>query len=169
MKAGTFFIRTWRILSILGFLVALFSSYVSYPEEVAVRFDELRRPIQTINRETIFYLAVAIFIINNTLINVVAKLFLRVPTAQVPIPNQNIWVAHRSQLNEIFKNWFYALTASINTVVALGLFVLSLLNRSDRSMQPFDYAWLLPVSTLILISVLIGLPIRLLMKPDADA
>ncbi|WP_420146568.1 hypothetical protein [Spirosoma sp.] len=168
MKAGTFFVRTWRILSILGFLLSLFASYISYPEEVAVRFDDLKQAIQTVNRETIFYVAVAIFIINNTLNNLMIKLFRRVPTAQIPVPNQEVWAAHRSQLDEVFTNWFYSLTAAINTVLALGLFVLSLLNRSDRSMQPYDYAWLLPVVTVILISVLVSLPIRLFMKPGDD-
>lgn len=168
MKAGTFFVRTWRILAILGLLFSLFSSYISYPDQVAVRFDELKQPIQTINRETIFYVAVAIFLVNITLINAISKLFLRLPTAQIPVPNQAVWAVHRPQLNEIFRNWFYALTASINTVLALGLFVLSLLNRGDRSMQSYDYAWLLPVSTAILVGVLIALPIRLFMKPNDE-
>ncbi|GAB3957104.1 hypothetical protein GCM10028805_48910 [Spirosoma harenae] len=152
----------------LGLLIALFTSYISYPDEVAVRFDELKQPIQTIDREVIFYSAIAIFLVNITLINAINKLFKRVPTAQIPVPNQAVWTTHRPELNEIFTNWFYALMAAVNTILALGLFVLSLLNRSDRSMQAYDYAWLLPVSTAILVAVLIGLPIRLFMKPDSD-
>ncbi|MBN8826159.1 MULTISPECIES: hypothetical protein [unclassified Spirosoma] len=167
MKAGTFFVRTWRILSIIGFVGSLFASYISYPEEVAVRFDDLKQPIQTINRETIFYLSVAIFLIANTVLRAISKLFLRVPTAQIPVPT-GVWTSHRSLLNEIFTNWFYALIAAINTILAMGLFVLSLVNRADRSLQPFDYAWLLPISTVILIAVLAGLPIRLFMKPGDD-
>ncbi|GAB3992581.1 hypothetical protein GCM10028807_25760 [Spirosoma daeguense] len=168
MKTSTFFARTWRFLSILGLLIALFSSYISYPDEVAVRFDDLKQPIQYIDREVIFYLSIAIFLLNNTLISVVAKLFLRVPTAQLPIPNQELWAQHRSQLNDIFRNWFSYLMAAINTVLALGLLVLSLLNRSDRSMQSYDYAWLLPLSTLILVAVIVVLPVQLLMKPSQD-
>lgn len=168
MKAGTFFIRVWRILSILGFLFALFSSYVSYPENVAVRFNDLKQPTQTISRETIFYIAVAIFLINNTLINAIARLIQRVPTPQLLVPNQAVWATHRSQLNSIFRNWFYGLMAAINTIVALALLVLSLLNRADRNMEPLDYAWLLPLSTFILISVLVTLPVQLFMKPNAD-
>lgn len=168
MKTGTFFVRTWRILSVLGFLFALFNSYISYPGDVAVRFNELGQPIQTIDREVIFYVAVAIFLINNTLIKLVSRLFLRVPTANLPIPNLAVWSSHRSQLNEVFTNWFNALMAAINTVAALGLIVLSLLNRSDRSMQAIDYAWLLPLITVILIIVLVALPARLFMKPSAD-
>ncbi|GAB4041031.1 hypothetical protein [Spirosoma gilvum] len=168
MNAGTFFVRAWRILSIIGFVGSLFASYISYPEEVAVRFDDLKQPIQTINREVIFYLSIAIFLITNTVGRLISKLFLRVPTAQIPVPHPGSWASHRSKLNEIFTNWFYALMAAVNTIVALGLFVLSLLNRGDRSLQPFDYAWLLPVSTVILIAVLVGLPVRLFMKPGHD-
>lgn len=168
MKAGTFFVRVWRTLSILGFLFALFNSYISYPGEVAVRFDDLGTAIQYITRERLFYAAVAVFLINNTLINAVARLFPRVPTAQVPVPNHAVWAAHRPALNQVMTNWFTAIQASINTIAALGLIVLSLLNRSDRLQQPVDYAWLLPVSAVILIIVLAALPIRLFMKPDTD-
>ncbi len=169
MKTGTFFVRIWRIISILGLLFALFNSYISYPSEVAVRFDALNQPIQFIGRETLFYVAVAIFLINNTLINAIARLFPRVPTAQVTLPNQRVWVNHRLALNTIITNWFYALMAAINTILALGLMVLSFLNRSARTIQPVDYAWLLPLSMAILIIVLVALPIRLFMKPGDDA
>lgn len=169
MKTGTFFVRIWRTVSILALVFVLFNSYISYPSEVAVRFDELKQPVQFVSRETLFYIAVAIFLINNTLINAVARLFPRVPTAQILVPNQRVWASHRSALNVVVTNWFYALMASINTVLALGLMVLSFLNRSARTIQAVDYAWLLPLSTAILIIVLVALPIRLFMKPGDDA
>jgi hypothetical protein len=168
MKAGTFFIRVWRIISILGLLFALFNSYISYPGEVAVRFDENNQPLQLISREIIFYVAVGIFLINNTLINAVARLFVRVPTNQLPMVGQGVWASHRPQLNVVVTNWLHAIMAAINTILALGLAVLSFLNRSDRAIQAVDYAWLLPLSTAILIIVLVALPIRLAMKPDND-
>ncbi len=168
MKAGTFFVRVWRIMSIVGFILALFSSYISYPDQVTVRFDALNHPLQTVNREVIFYLAIAIFLINNTLINVVSKLFLRVPTAQIPMPNQDVWAAHRPKLDGVFKTWFSLLMSAINTILGLGLLVLSFLNRSDRPIRTVEYAWLLPLSTVILIAVLASLPIRLFMKPGDD-
>ncbi len=169
MKAGTLFIRAWRIISILGLLFALFNSYISYPNDVAVRFDDAGVPIQYVDRETLFYIAVAIFLINNALINAVARLFLRLPTSQIPVPNHGLWTSHRSELNEVVTDWFYALMAAINTILALGLMVLSFLNRSEHGVQEIDYAWLLPLSAAILIIVLSALPIRLFMKPSTDA
>lgn len=168
MKVGTFFVRVWRIVSIAGFLFALFSSYISYPDAVTVRFDELNRSVQTLDREFIFYLAIGIFIVNNTLLDLIARLFVKVPTAQLPIPNQAVWAADRPQLNKVFKNWFNALTASVNTILGLGLLVLSFLNRSDRPIRAIEYAWLLPLSTALIIIVLVSLPVRLSMKPDKD-
>ncbi|AQG80185.1 hypothetical protein [Spirosoma montaniterrae] len=168
MKVGTFFVRTWRVLSIFGFLFSLFNSYISYPNEVAVRFDSIGYAIQYIDREVLFYLAIGIFLLNNTLVNLVSRLFVRLPSAQVPVPNQAVWIHHRDQLNENVTNWFTALMAAVNTILALGLMVLSFLNRSDRSQMAMDYAWLLPLSTVILVTVLVALPIRLFVKPTAD-
>ncbi|PRY27365.1 hypothetical protein CLV58_13444 [Spirosoma oryzae] len=168
MRTGTLFIRTWRIMAILGFLISLFTSYISYPEEVAVRFDDTSRAIQYANRETLFYGAIAIFIISLTSLRALGRMFPRVPSASLPIPNQAEWAAHRTQLNTIFGNWFYALTAAISTILALGLFVLSLLNQADRVVRYVDYAGLLPICTAIIIIVLAALPIRLFMKPSAD-
>lgn len=169
MKAGTFFVRIWRILSILGLLFGLFNSYISYPAEVAVRFDSSGYAVQYVSRETLFYMAVAIFLINNTLVNAVARLFPRVATAQVPFVSQGTWAAHRSALNVVVTNWLQALMAAINTILTLGLMVLSFLNRSDRGQLAEDYAWLLPLSIGILLIVLVALPIRLAMKPGHDA
>lgn len=168
MKTGTFFVRVWRTLSIAGLLFALFSSYISYPGEVAIRFDDLGTPIQYILRERLFYGAVAIFLVNMVLIRAVGKLFLKIPSDKIPVPNQSLWASHRNQLNEIATNWFSALQAAVNTVLGLSLLVISFLNRSDRGLQPVDYAWLLPLSAIILISVLIALPIRTAMKPAAS-
>lgn len=168
MKPSTVFIRAWRIMAILGFLISLFTSYISYPEEVAVRFDNASRAIQYINRETLFYVSVGIFLISLTSLGALSRMFPRVPSASLPIPNQSEWATYRSQLNTVFINWFYALTAAISTILALGLLVLSLLNRSDRPARFIDYAGLLPICTAIIIIVLAALPVRLFMKPSAD-
>ena len=168
MKAGPFFIRVWRIVSIAGFLFALFSSYISYPDQVVVRFDELNHPVQTMSREVIFYLAIGIFLVSNTMINLIARLFMKIPTAQISVPNKAAWEARRSKLNLVFKDWFSLLNSAIITVLALGLLVLSFLNRSDRPIRPIEYAWLMPLSIFILLAVVASLPIRLSMKPSDD-
>lgn len=169
MTVGTFFIRIWRIISIIGLILSLISSYISYPADVAVRFDENNVGIATVDREVLFYAAVGAFLLNNILINTVAKLFPRIPTAKIPVPNQAVWAANRTKLNEVMGNWFHALQSSVNTILALGLLVLSFLNRSiPEATDAQNHIWLLPMCTLIIASVVISLPIRLLMKPSVD-
>ncbi len=167
MKVGTFFVRVWRFGSILGVAISLISCYIAYPAEVAVLFNEIGQATKYIDRETIFYASVALFLINNTLINSIARLFPKLPNDRLPFAP--IWIAHRDQLNEVMLNWFYALMAAINTILALALFVLSMLNRSDIQNDSLNYSWLLPLSTAIIAIVFISLPVRiLLMKPDAE-
>lgn len=169
MTVGTFFIRVWRILSIVGLILSLISNYISFPGEVAYRFDERGVGIAVVDREVLFYLSVGLFLLNNVLVNALARLFPRIPTEKIPVPNHEVWALNRPKLNEIMNNWFRALQASVNTILALGLLVLSFLNRSSTHANDTEnYIWLLPMSTLIIGSVIMALPIRLLMKPNTS-
>ncbi|MEZ0487817.1 hypothetical protein [Fibrella aquatica] len=168
MRAGSFFVRTWRILSILGFVGLLMSSYISYPGEVAFRFNKGGQAIQYLSRETIFYVSIGIFIVVYVITNAVARLFPKLPTEKIPNPNPTAWEGQRRKLADVYVNWFYALAAAFNTILALGLMVLSFLNRSNISADSNDYGWLLPFSTAIVAIVIISLPVRLMMKPPVD-
>lgn len=166
MRVGTFFIRVWRSLSVVGLIVALLNSYVSYPGEVAVLFNSAGQATQYLGRETLFYASIAIFLVNNILINSIARLIPKLPMSQIPVPP--VWANHRDELNEILVNWFYALMASVNTILGLSLMVLSFLNRSDFRVDQYTYSWLLPLSVFMLGAVIIALPIRLIvLKPSS--
>ncbi|GAB3912686.1 hypothetical protein GCM10028803_56050 [Larkinella knui] len=168
MKISTFAIRLWRLASLIGFAVLLIYTYVSLETKVAVSFTPDSRPDVFISRDYLFYGCVAIFLINNTLINTLTKLFPKVSGTALPIPNQQLWLEHRDQLNEIFRNWFYSLMAAVNTVMALSLYVLGRLNTQLGATQLSGHQWLLPVCTAIILIVIISLPIRLAMKPAAE-
>jgi hypothetical protein len=169
MRAGSFFVRTWRILSILGFVGLLMSSYISYPAEVAFRFNDLGQASQYISREVIFYVSISLFLLVYVTTNALARLFPKLPAERIPNPNPTPWQGYRQALVAVYVDWFYALAAAFNTILALGLMVLSFINNSARtSVGPSDYAWLLPTSTAILAIVIVALPVRLMMKPPVD-
>ncbi|MGA0560649.1 hypothetical protein ACO2Q8_28550 [Larkinella sp. VNQ87] len=168
MKVTTFAIRLWRLASLIGFASLLIYTYVSLETTVAVGFTPDSRPDVFISRDYLFYGCVAIFLINNTLINTLTKLFPKASGTALPIPNQQLWLQNRTQLNEIFQNWFYCLMAAVNTVMALALFVLGKLNRQLGSTSLSGHEWLLPVCTAIIVIVVVSLPIRLAMKPAVD-
>ena len=168
MKVTTFAIRLWRLASLIGFASMLIYTYTSLEATVAVGFTPDSRPDVFISRDYLFYGCVAIFLINNTLINMLTKLFPKVSGTALPIPNQQRWLQHRDQLNEIFQNWFYCLMAAVNTVMVLALYVLRQLNNQLGSTQLTGHQWLLPVCVAIILIVIVSLPIRLAMKPDAE-
>ena len=147
----------------------LIYTYVSLEANVAVGFTPDSRPDVFIDRDYVFYGCVAIFLINNALINTLIKLFPKVPGTVLPIPNQLLWLEQRDQLNEIFRNWFYCLMACINTVMALSLYVLGQLNTQLGSASLSGHQWLLPVCAAIILIVIVSLPIRLAMKPVAES
>ena len=84
MRAGSFFVRTWRIVSIIGFIGLLMSSYISYPNEVAFRFNDAGQAVQYLSRETIFYVSIGIFITVYVITNAVARLFPKLPAEKIP-------------------------------------------------------------------------------------
>lgn len=168
MRAGPFFVRTWRILSILGFVILLISSYISYPGEVAFRFNEAGQAVQYLSRETVFYVSIGTFILVYVITNALARLFPNLPVEKIPNPNPAAWEGQPRKLIAVYTSWFSALSAAFNTILALGLMVLSFLNRSNINADSNDYGWLLPLSTGIIAIVIISLPIRLMMKPPVD-
>ena len=168
MRAGLLFVRTWRILSILGFVGLLLSSYVSYPGEVAFRFNSAGQAVQYVSREVIFYVSIGLFILVYVVTNALARLFPKLPVERIPNPNPTVWEGRRRELAQVYVSWFSALSAAFNTILALGLMVLSFLNRSNENADSGDYGWLLPLSTAIIAIVIVSLPIRLMMKPPVD-
>lgn len=152
----------------LAFAAVLTYAYTSFDQTLAVHFTPERRPDAFLERDVLFYGCVAIFLLNNTLINLLAKLFPRIPNGSLPVPNRAVWAAHRQQLNELAENWFYALMAAINTVMTLTLWVLSDLNKQLGDSALSGFQWLLPVCTLIFATVILSLPIRLMMKPNRE-
>lgn len=168
MKVSTFLSWGWRLASIVGFAATLLYTYTSFEPNVIVGFTPDRRPDVFMSREVLFYSCVAIFLVSNTLINLVAKLFPRISGTALPIPKAGIWLEHRSQLNEIMRDWLYCLMAAINTVMIISLAMLAKLNKQVGVSRLSGYEWLLPACLGIIAIVLVALPIRLLMKPDAE-
>jgi len=160
MKVSTFLSWGWRLASIVGFAVTLLYTYTSFEPNVIVGFTPDRRPDVFMSREVLFYSCVAIFLVSNTLINLVAKLFPKISGTALPIPNAGVWLEHRSQLN--------CLMAAINTVMIISLAMLAKLNKQVGVSRLSGYEWLLPTCLGIIVIVLVALPIRLLMKPDAE-
>lgn len=168
MKITTFAIRAWRFLSLVLVLGAIGLSYTVLPDDVGVHFNAEGKPDEYLHKTDIFYLAVAIIIINNSLIMALGKKILSLPSHLLPIPNQTEWAAHREDFDEHLKNWFNCLIASINTILGFTLLALGTVNSNQFKYKIGDFNWLFYMTFAILFIVGISLPIRLLIKPKDD-
>ncbi|GGC13464.1 hypothetical protein [Dyadobacter sediminis] len=164
MKVTTFAIKVWRWLSVVLVIGALIWTYSVFPQMVAVDFSDSGLAEIYLAKEHIFYIVMALFLVNNVLIARFAKLVSNADPMHLPIPKKRIWAQHREELNEHLVNWFNCLVAAINTVIGFSLFSLATINSTNYKVDVFDFSWLYYIGVALLVIVLL-LPLRLLSTP----
>ncbi|MFN4147638.1 MAG: hypothetical protein ACK4GN_17570 [Runella sp.] len=167
MQFATFAIRAWRVFSMMLVFGGVVYSYTLFSADVGIHFDEQGKPDEFMHKSDIFYLLVGIILTNNVLIMALARQLLKLPGHLLPIPHQAEWAAQRDLLNEHLQNWFYALIAMINTLVALTVLVLATVN-SEFKYKIYDFTWLFYLVIFSLLVIIVALPIRLSIKPKAE-
>lgn len=100
------------LVSLLGLLASLLIVYASLPEEVVVQQSGIR--YDTLSRETVFYLALALITFINVLVFIIGSLF----------PQENT-----------FRVWFNGLVITLNLFLVVALFVLNAVNSTEK----FDF------------------------------
>lgn len=168
MKVTTFAIKVWRWFSVLLVVGALTWTYSLFPDMVAVGFASSGMPDYYLEKDLIFYVAMALIIFNNVIIMAMARQVAKVPLSLLPIPNRSAWAEHRDALNEHLINWLYCLVAAINTILALSLFALATVNSSQYNANIFSFAWLFYLGFGMLIVIFAALPIRMMRPPVPD-
>ena len=167
MKVGTFVIKIWRWLSVLLVLGALVWTYSLFPDMVAVDFSETGLAERYLNKENVFYIIMALFLVNNVVIAGLARQIPNIDAEHLPILNRKTWAQHRSILNELLVNWIYCLVAVINTIIGFSLFALATINSTNFKMDVFDFSWIYYTGMALMIMVFL-LPLRLLWTPGPE-
>ncbi|MHA4737854.1 hypothetical protein [Dyadobacter sp. MSC1_007] len=164
MKVTTFAIKIWRWASLLFVIGALVWTYSLFPEMVAVDFSETGLAEYYLDKEHVFYIVMALFLLNNVVITGLAKHIPNVDPMHLPILKRKVWAQHREELNEHLINWLYCLVAVINTVIGFSLLSLATINSTSYKMDVFDFSWLY-YAGIILTFIVFLLPLRLLWPP----
>jgi uncharacterized membrane protein len=165
MKVTTFGIKVWRVFSVLLVVGALFWTYSTFPDDVAVDFDASGLARNYLGKETVFYIAMGLILFANVVMMAVARQIQKVPPQQLPVPKRDAWRLHRDELNEHLTNWLYSLVAAINTILALSFFALSTVNSNQFKNDIFDFAWLFYMGAGMLLLIVLALPLRLMRPP----
>ncbi len=146
---------------------ALGWTYATFSEMVAYRFGADGKPSDFLNKETVFYISMALLILNNVAIGTVAKQIHHVPVELLPIPHRSKWERNKPALFEILTNWLTSLIAAINTIIALSLFTLSTVNSPSRY-DIFHFSWLSYLSIALLVVIMLAPPVFLMQAPESQ-
>jgi uncharacterized membrane protein len=168
MKTGTFGIKIWHGLSMIGVLLVVAYGYSSLPADVGVHFGEDGKADEFVAKSQIFYVLLGFLLANNVILPAIGRQFLNRSATQLPIPNKTIWAANQDELNEHIQNWFKAIVAAINTVIMMTFNVLATVNNQFK-LKISDFDGLFIIILAILLIVVVALPVRLLMKPTNEA
>lgn len=164
MKIATFSIKIWRWFSMLLVIGALVWTYSVFPEQVAVDFAESGLAEVYVNKEHLFYIIMALFILNNVVLTAFARQIPKIDASNFPIPKRKIWAEHREALNEHLVNWLYCVVAAINTVIGFSLLALATINSNQYKLDVFDFAWVFYLGLGLMLLVFL-LPLRLFWTP----
>ena len=165
MSISTFAIKIWRLGSILLLLGALIWTYSVMDAIVAVGFNESGEAAFSVSKDTVFYVIMGIFIVNNILLMSLAKYLNKVPFGSLPVPNRSAWVHSQEEVREIISNWVGALVAAVNTILGLSLFALATVNSKVFNWDVFSFSWIAYVGIAMLVIIIIVLPVRLSRPP----
>lgn len=165
MKISTFAALIWRWCSMLLAIAAIVWTYSVNPDNVALSYDASGDGDFFLTKSQIFYLASAIFLLNNVLIVAMKKQIQTIPISVLPIPAKEVWKQSRAELDEFLGNWLYAIVGAVNVILGIGLFALATVNSQQFVQSISDFEWLYYLSLFLLVVVFVIIPLRLLRPP----
>ncbi|PWJ59520.1 hypothetical protein CLV98_102354 [Dyadobacter jejuensis] len=154
-------------MSIVFLVGSLLWTYSVFPEMVAVDFSNTGVAELYIGKESIFYIVMGIFLVNNVLISRLTKQIPFIDAAYLPIPNRKAWAQNRPVLNELVANWLNALMGAINTITGVSLMAVATINSEQYKLDVFDFSWVFYLSVALMLLVFL-LPLRMLKATVPD-
>jgi len=146
-------------------IAAIVWTYSVNPDDVALSYDASGSGDFFLTKSQVFYLASAIFLLNNVLIAAMKKQIHTIPISVLPIPAKEGWRQNRAGLDEFLGNWLYAIVGAVNVILGIGLFALATVNSQQFVQSISDFEWLYYVSLFLLVLVFVIIPLRLLRPP----
>lgn len=147
---------------------AMVWTYSVNSESLAVNFDETGQGNFFLSKEAIFYIAMALFLVNNVVIVAVKGQIKKIPVSMMPIPNRMAWGQNRPELDEFLENWLYGVVGMINVVLGVSLFALATVNSLQFDQNVFDFSWLMYVTLVLLFIVFLLIPLQLFRPPAPE-
>ncbi|RYU97716.1 hypothetical protein [Emticicia agri] len=165
MSVSHIFFSFWRKVSMPVLAITLVVCYFIFPDDVAIHHTSSGRPDDYISKQDFFYVAFAIIIGMNFLLNLLRTQVQKINFSKL---NANsIWAKDSEALKNLLEAWFNAFIAVINSFMIVFLIALNRINRTEDQKLDINYDWVIVGGAAILLIVLFYLPIRLLYSNPA--
>lgn len=137
--------KIFWIISCIGFLFALFTSYGNATEKLWLGFDDINQ--FPVSRNAYFYGALAVFMLFNLLLVAIANLVIALPKPFLFIPKKDFWLGNRENrkdLNTILQSWVYFSACVLNMLLVVVCIYFGEKNHAN-SLTSFQKYWLFDV------------------------
>lgn len=109
-----FFIRFWWMISLLGFLYNLFTTYGNVQQVLLLHIGETSFAL---SRGQYFFFFLIFFVVLNLALIMLGQAFSGIPSKWLPIPSAGWWsaeISRRQAANLIFSGWTMAMACTAN-------------------------------------------------------
>ncbi|MFT6879686.1 MAG: small basic protein [Psychromonas sp.] len=141
--------------------------YLGLPDSIAFKHNGAGRPIGFIDKQTFFYVSVAIIVGLNLLFGLIKSQIAKVSFERLLMVNP--WSKHEEQLKLIISGWLDAIPAFVNSYLVFVLLGLQTVNNEVAKNLDRDYTWFLIAGAIMFMVVLFSVPLRILLSPPSES
>ncbi|HSJ67120.1 MAG TPA: hypothetical protein VK921_05585 [Anditalea sp.] len=145
------FAKAFHLLSVLLFIFIFMYIYASLPENVAYQVDSRGFPIESISRDSFFYIGIIVFVLLNILLIIPAKLIDKQATYNL----KKLFPKHEPFTDQML-GWLYSFGAVLNiTVAIIALHIHGINNQQELTSADFNpFYYMIPIFFIVWIIAL---------------
>ncbi len=134
-------------LSLIVFFAVIFFCYFSWPQEVAVYFDQNGEGTYALGKSQLFYFSVTGIISFNVIILMLVSYIPQLPIELIKLPNHDFWKSskdHSEYAKNILVNWVNTFAAVLNVFITFWLFMITQFNleQFDLRYEVGSFYWI---------------------------
>jgi len=145
------FAKAFHLLSVLLFVFLFMYIYASLPENVAYQIDDRGFPLESITRDSFFYIGIIVFLFINFLLIIPAKLIDKQATFNL----KRLFPKHEPFTDHML-GWFYSFGAILNiTIAIIALHIHGINNQQELTSADFNpFYYMVPIFFIVWIIAL---------------
>ena len=153
----TIFFNYWRKSAFFFLLALLLYTYLGLPDSVAIKHNDVGRPIGFVSKQQFFYISVILVVVLNLVFGLV-----KTQLTNIDFKKLSSSTIKNEDLKDMLSGWLNAILAFTFTYLIFVLFRLQQINRDIEQNLDRNYNWILISGAVIFLFILFSVPLKLL-------